>query len=46
MNKTLENNLKSARIKAGLTQSDLARKLGVSPSTIGMYEQGRKMTNY
>ena len=46
MNKTLKNNLKSARIKAGLTQKDLARKLGSSPSTIGMYEQGRRKPNY
>ena len=33
-------------MKAGLTQSDLARKLGVSPSTIGMYEQGRRKPSY
>lgn len=46
MRKSLKNTLKLARIKAGLTQKDLARKLGVSPSTIGMYEQGRRLPDY
>lgn len=46
MRKSLKNILKLARIKAGLTQKDLARKLGFSPSTIGMYEQGRRKPNY
>lgn len=36
---------KSARIKRGLTQAQLAEKLGYSPSTIGMYEQGRRIPN-
>ena len=30
------------RRKHGLSQSQLARQLGVSPSAIGMYEQGRR----
>ena len=30
------------RIKAGLTQAQLADKLGISASTVGMYEQGRR----
>ena len=34
--------LKFLRIKSGLTQSQLAEKLNISPSTIGMYEQGRR----
>jgi len=34
--------LKCLRLKAGLTQAQLADKLGVSASTIGMYEQGRR----
>ncbi|MCI9916509.1 helix-turn-helix transcriptional regulator [Clostridioides difficile] len=34
--------LKELRIDAGLKQSELARKLDISPSTIGMYEQGRR----
>ncbi len=34
--------LKKMRKKFGLTQSQLAKKLGLSASTIGMYEQGRR----
>ncbi len=34
--------LKKLRKKMKLTQTALAGKLGVSPSTIGMYEQGRR----
>ena len=30
------------RREAGLSQSQAAQKLGVSPSAIGMYEQGRR----
>ena len=30
------------RRNAGWSQADLARFLGVSPSTVGMYEQGRR----
>lgn len=30
------------RRRAGLSQAELARKLGVSPSAVGMYEQGRR----
>lgn len=30
------------RRKQGLSQSHLAQQLGVSPSAIGMYEQGRR----
>lgn len=31
------------RKSAGLTQTDLARLIHVSPSTVGMYEQGRRL---
>jgi len=31
------------RKKTGMSQSQLASKLKVSPSTIGMYEQGRRI---
>lgn len=31
------------RKKAGMSQLQLAKKLNVSPSAIGMYEQGRRM---
>jgi len=34
--------LKELRNKAGLKQSELGEKVGVSASTIGMYEQGRR----
>ena len=30
------------RREAGLSQADLAARLGVSPSAMGMYEQGRR----
>lgn len=33
------------RRSTGLNQSELAQKLHVSPSTIGMYEQGRRTPN-
>lgn len=33
--------LKNLRKKSGLLQSEVAKKLNVSTSTIGMYEQGR-----
>lgn len=35
------NKFKNLRKKMGWLQADVANKLGVSPSTIGMYEQGR-----
>lgn len=31
------------RKSVGLTQAELARHMHVSPSTIGMYEQGRRL---
>ncbi len=34
--------LKRLRQSKKLTQQDLADELGISPSTIGMYEQGRR----
>ena len=34
--------LKKSRLNSGLTQAQLANKLKVSASTIGMYEQGRR----
>lgn len=34
--------LRQIRSEHGLTQSELARRLGISPSAVGMYEQGRR----
>lgn len=31
------------RKKTGISQADLARALRISPSTVGMYEQGRRI---
>lgn len=38
----LKDRLKQLRSERGLTQAQLARKLGVSASAVGMYEQGRR----
>lgn len=38
--------LKYFRKKAGLSQTELADKLGLSTSTIGMYESGRRQPNF
>lgn len=42
MNKVIKEN----RIKVGLTQRELADKLGVAQSTIGMYEQGYRYPSH
>ena len=36
------NVLRDLRIKAGLSQEELARKLGLAKSTISMYENGQR----
>ncbi len=38
----LKDKMKQLRLERGLTQAQLARRLGVSPSAVGMYEQGRR----
>ena len=38
----LGRRIASLRRKAGLSQAELAERLGVSPSAVGMYEQGRR----
>lgn len=40
------NKLRMVRKKFTLTQADLAKKVGVSTSTIGMYEQNRREPNF
>lgn len=37
------NNLKKLREKTGISQEELGNIIGVSKSTIGMYEQGKRM---
>jgi len=37
-----ETKLRQLRLERGITQAKLAEKIGVSPSTVGMYEQGRR----
>lgn len=39
----LSKRIKILRINAGMNQSQLAEKLNVSPSAVGMYEQGRRV---
>ena len=38
--------LKCLRLSRGITQEELAKVLGVSPSTIGMYEAGKRQPNF
>lgn len=38
--------LKCLRLSREITQDELAKVLGVSPSTIGMYESGRRQPNF
>lgn len=40
------NVFKSLRIKSGLTQQQMAEKLGLSRSTIGMYENGEREPSF
>lgn len=39
------NRIVKLRKKAGMNQAQLAKKLNVTPSTVGMYEQGRRYPN-
>ena len=38
----LAKQIKSLRINAGMSQLQLAKKLNIGPSAVGMYEQGRR----
>ena len=38
--------LKHLRIEAGLTQDELAKRLGVAKSTISMYERGERRPDF
>ncbi len=39
---SLGSKIKQLRKQAEMTQSELARRLGISPSAVGMYEQDRR----
>lgn len=39
----INKQIESLRRKKGWRQAELARRLHISPSTIGMYEQGRRV---
>lgn len=41
-----KDRLKQMRQSAGLTQSELAEKLGVSTSTVSMYEVGSRKPSF
>ncbi|MDD3363008.1 MAG: helix-turn-helix domain-containing protein [Hespellia sp.] len=41
-----QNVFKRLRLKSGLTQQEMANKLGLSRSTIGMYENGDREPNF
>lgn len=41
----LAQRIAKLRVKKGLSQSQLAKMLHISASTIGMYEQGRRVPN-
>lgn len=42
MKSNVGKKIKEFRVKAGLTQSELSVRLGISTSAVGMYEQGRR----
>lgn len=41
-----KNNLRQLRLQKELTQEQLSKKLGLSPSSIGNYEQGTRFPKY
>ena len=41
-NNIFGNKLKLLRLRAGLTQAELAERINISASAVGMYEQGRR----
>ncbi len=41
----MENNLKTLRIRAGLTQKELAEKTGITQGKISTYEQADSLNN-
>lgn len=45
MDKNFSNNLKEIRKSKGLTQKDMAEKIGVAKSTYSLYESGKREPN-
>ena len=43
MKEQLGNRIKQLRLEKRIPQKDLAESIGISPSTIGMYEQNRRV---
>ena len=43
MKKTVAYNLRTQRMRQGLTQNELAQSLGIAVSTISMYENGERV---
>lgn len=41
----LSNRITALRNRKGISQAQLAQMLHISPSTVGMYEQGRRIPN-
>lgn len=41
----MQISLKSARVNKGLTQADVGLAIGVTPKTVGSWEQGKTMPN-
>lgn len=41
-----KDRLKELRLNAHMTQKDLGQALGISSSTVGMYEQGKRTPDY
>ena len=39
----ISEKIRQLRVENGMTQKELAHRIGVSPSAIGMYEQGRRV---
>ena len=42
----IKDRIVSLRNEKNITQSQLAEELNISPSAIGMYEQGRRKPSY
>ncbi len=46
MKEPFGNRIRELRTEARFSQAELARKLGISPSAIGMYEQNRRVPSH